>query len=78
MHPTQGDRRPIVVVAAMAYVLDHRGDYDCWGDAGLPQWSYAHILPYFRRQRPREEGSGPYRGGGGLFDALVAATRPDP
>jgi choline dehydrogenase/4-pyridoxate dehydrogenase len=52
-------------VNAMAYVRGHRGDYDRWGDAGLPQWSYAHVLPYFRRQEAWEEGPGPYRGGGG-------------
>jgi choline dehydrogenase/4-pyridoxate dehydrogenase len=52
-------------INAMAYVRGHRGDYDRWGDAGLPHWSYAHVLPYFRRQEAWEEGSGPYRGGDG-------------
>jgi 4-pyridoxate dehydrogenase len=52
-------------INAMAYVRGHRGDYDRWGDAGLPQWSYAHVLPYFRRQEAWEEGSGPYRGASG-------------
>jgi choline dehydrogenase/4-pyridoxate dehydrogenase len=72
-------------INAMAYVRGHRGDYDRWGDAGLPQWSYAHVLPYFRRQEAWEEGPGPYRGGGGplttrwsrypdpLSDAFMAA-----
>ena len=72
-------------INAMAYVRGHRGDYDRWGDAGLPQWSYAHVLPYFRRQEAWEEGPGPYRGGGGplttrwsrypdpISDAFVAA-----
>jgi 4-pyridoxate dehydrogenase len=52
-------------INAMAYVRGHRGDYDRWSDAGLPQWSYAHVLPYFRRQESWEEGPGPYRGGSG-------------
>jgi 4-pyridoxate dehydrogenase len=52
-------------INAMAYVRGHRGDYDRWADAGLPHWSYAHVLPYFRRQETWEEGSGPYRGGQG-------------
>ena len=34
----------------MAYVRGHRGDYDRWAAAGLTHWSYAHVLPYFRRQ----------------------------
>jgi 4-pyridoxate dehydrogenase len=52
-------------INAMAYVRGHRGDYDRWSDAGLPQWSYADVLPYFRRQEAWEEGAGPYRGDGG-------------
>lgn len=49
-------------INAMAYVRGHRADYDRWADAGLPQWSYAHVLPYFRRQESWEGGAGPYRG----------------
>ena len=72
-------------INAMAYVRGHRGDYDRWGDTGLPHWSYAHVLPYFRRQEAWEEGPGPYRGGSGplttrwsrypdpISDAFVAA-----
>ena len=37
-------------INAMAYVRGHRGDYDRWAAAGLTAWSYAHVLPYFRRQ----------------------------
>jgi choline dehydrogenase/4-pyridoxate dehydrogenase len=52
-------------INAMAYVRGHRADYDRWADAGLPHWSYAHVLPYFRRQESWEGGAGPYRGGDG-------------
>jgi choline dehydrogenase/4-pyridoxate dehydrogenase len=52
-------------INAMAYVRGHRGDYDRWAEAGLPQWSYAHVLPYFRRQEAWEGGAGPYRGADG-------------
>ena len=38
-------------VNAMAYVRGHRADYDRWAENGLPDWSYASVLPYFRRQR---------------------------
>src|ERR1700730_8955976 len=37
-------------INAMASVRGHPGDYARWADAGLPLWSYAHVLPYFRRQ----------------------------
>jgi 4-pyridoxate dehydrogenase len=37
----------------------------------LPEWSYAHVLPYFRRQETWSGGSNAYRGGEGPL-----ATRP--
>ena len=52
-------------INAMAYVRGHRGDYDRWAASGLPAWSYAHVLPYFRRQESWEGGADPYRGGDG-------------
>lgn len=52
-------------INAMAYVRGHRGDYDRWAAAGLPRWSYAHVLPYFRRQESWEGGADEYRGGDG-------------
>src|SRR2546425_492496 len=32
---------------------------------GLTTWSYAHVLPYFRRQESWEDGADSYRGGDG-------------
>ncbi len=52
-------------INAMLYVRGHRGDYQRWADAGLNSWSYANVLPYFRRQEAWEGGPGPYRGGDG-------------
>jgi 4-pyridoxate dehydrogenase len=52
-------------INAMAYVRGHRADYDRWAEAGLSGWSYAHALPYFRRQESWEGGADAYRGGGG-------------
>jgi 4-pyridoxate dehydrogenase len=52
-------------INAMAYVRGHRADYDRWAENGLGQWSYAHVLPYFRRQESWEGGAGEYRGGDG-------------
>ncbi|MGA8381148.1 MAG: choline dehydrogenase [Stellaceae bacterium] len=72
-------------INAMVYVRGHRGDYQRWAAAGLDAWSYAHVLPYFRRQESWEGGAGPYRGGDGpltvrrsryadpLVDAYLAA-----
>ena len=73
-------------INAMAYVRGHRGDYDRWAAAGLTTWSYANVLPYFRRQESWERGASAYRGGDGplttratryrdpLVDAYLAAA----
>ncbi len=50
---------------AMAYVRGHRTDYDRWAASGLAEWSFAHVLPYFRRQESWEGGASLYRGGDG-------------
>ena len=52
-------------INAMAYVRGHRADYDRWASYGLPGWSYADVLPYFRRQESWEGGESEYRGGNG-------------
>ncbi len=52
-------------INAMAYVRGHRGDYDRWAASGLTAWSYAHVLPYFRRQESWKGGASFYRGGDG-------------
>jgi 4-pyridoxate dehydrogenase len=64
-------------INAMAYVRGHSGDYDRWAAAGLPQWSYAHVLPYFQRQESWEGGASQYRGGDGpLTTQLTRFTDP--
>src|ERR1700745_184908 len=49
-------------INAMAYVRGHRGDYERWAAAGLDAWSYAHVLPYFRRQKSWGAGASASRG----------------
>jgi choline dehydrogenase/4-pyridoxate dehydrogenase len=73
-------------INAMAYVRGHRGDYERWAAQGLTAWSYAQVLPYFRRQESWEGGASAYRGGDGplttratryedpLVDAYLAAA----
>lgn len=33
----------------LAYVRGHPGDFDAWADGGATGWSYADVLPYFRK-----------------------------
>ncbi len=50
---------------AMAYVRGNRADYDRWAASGLQNWSFDHVLPYFKKQESWEGGESPYRGGHG-------------
>jgi len=50
---------------AMVYVRGHALDYDRWAGNGLPGWSYAHVLPYFKRAETCERGGDDYRGNSG-------------
>jgi choline dehydrogenase/4-pyridoxate dehydrogenase len=59
-------------INAMAYVRGNSGDYDRWAASGLPGWSYADVLPYFRRQESWEGGAGSYRGGDGPLTVSTA------
>tara|TARA_R110002074_G_scaffold102616_10_gene221824 strand:- start:7535 stop:9190 length:1656 start_codon:yes stop_codon:yes gene_type:complete len=36
-------------VNGMVYVRGHAGDFDHWADSGADGWSYADVLPYFKR-----------------------------
>lgn len=74
-------------INGMAYARGARADYDHWGhDLGLTGWSYADVLPYFKRAESWEGGANDFRGGNGpltvtrmhyedpLVDAFLHAT----
>lgn len=62
----------------MAHVRGNRGDYDRWASRyGLSDWSYAKVLPYFRRSESWERGADEYRGGDGPLKVTFARS-PDP
>ncbi|NQU71771.1 MAG: choline dehydrogenase [Rhodospirillales bacterium] len=74
-------------INAMGYVRGNRGDYDRWRQFGLTGWSYADVLPYFKRTESWQGGADDYRGGDGplrtrprnptdpLFNAYLEAGR---
>jgi choline dehydrogenase/4-pyridoxate dehydrogenase len=64
-------------INAMAYVRGNRADFDAWAASGLPGWSYAHCLPYFRRQESWQGGASLYRGGDGPLTTRLS-TYEDP
>jgi choline dehydrogenase/4-pyridoxate dehydrogenase len=64
-------------INAMTYSRGHRGDYDRWAANGLPTWSYAHTLPYFKKQESWQGGTNAHRGGDGPL-STVWSTFTDP
>ena len=73
-------------INAMVYMRGHPTDYDRWAlEFGLPDWDYAHCLPYFKKSERSERGESDYHGGSGplgvsrsgyrsvLFDAFLEA-----
>ncbi|HYB09183.1 MAG TPA: choline dehydrogenase, partial [Alphaproteobacteria bacterium] len=60
---------------AMVYVRGHAKDYDRWARTnGLEPWSYAHVLPYFKKAETREQGGDLYRGDSGPLHVHTAST----
>ena len=76
-------------INGMVYVRGHAKDFDHWAEQGAQGWSYADVLPYFRRMENwhGETGDAAYRGSDGplhitrgprsnpLFNAFVEAGR---
>lgn len=50
---------------AMLYVRGAREDYDEWARQGCQGWSYAEVLPYFRRSEDNSRGASEYHGANG-------------
>jgi len=73
-------------INSMVYLRGHPRDFDRWAADGMPEWDYAHCLPYFRRAETSDRGASFYRGGSGplsteqgglqspIFDAFLAAA----
>ena len=62
-------------INVMAYVRGNRADYDRWAAAGAAGWSYAEVLPYFKRCETWEGGEDTWRGGSGPLGVMWAKTK---
>ena len=62
-------------INGMAYVRGHARDYDRWAQGGLKGWSYAEVLPYFRKAETYERGGDAYRGGEGPLHVSAGACK---
>jgi len=52
-------------INGMVYNRGNRFDFDGWAADGLPNWSYAHCLPYFKKMETFDQGGNAWRGGSG-------------
>jgi choline dehydrogenase len=52
-------------VNGMIYMRGHSADYDGWCQMGAAGWSYADVLPYFRRMESSWRGANRYHGASG-------------
>jgi choline dehydrogenase len=52
-------------INAMLFVRGQPADFDDWRAAGNPGWSYAEVLPYFRKLEDHFLGASEYHGAGG-------------
>ncbi|MEK1889861.1 MAG: choline dehydrogenase [Phyllobacterium sp.] len=74
-------------INGMVYVRGHAHDFDHWAESGATGWSYADVLPYFKRMENSHGGEAGWRGTNGplnvqrgrrdnpLFHAFVDAGR---
>jgi choline dehydrogenase-like flavoprotein len=62
-------------INVMAYTRGNRADYDRWAQKGARGWSYADVLPYFKRSETWQDGENAWRGGTGPLGTQFAKTR---
>src|SRR5580700_2817396 len=74
-------------INGMAFVRGQAQDFDHWAQMGNQGWSYADVLPFFRRMETYDEGDDEFRGRNGplrvtnppardaLFATLIKAAR---
>ena len=60
-------------INGMVYIRGHARDYDYWSQSGARGWSYAELLPYFKRAESHQAGGDTYHGG----DGPLHVARPD-
>jgi len=52
-------------VNGMVYIRGDASDFDHWAQLGNPGWSYADVLPYFKRSESWDLGEDKFHGGSG-------------
>lgn len=52
-------------INGMFFMRGHSADFDGWQEQGADGWSYAHVLPYFKKLESSWRGAVPYHGATG-------------
>ncbi len=58
-------------INGMVYIRGHALDYDRWVEQGAKGWSYAEVLPYFRRCESHASRADEYHGGDGPLGVVT-------
>ena len=62
-------------INGMIFARGNPRDYDTWRQRGLEGWSYAEVLPYFKRLENSWRGNTDYHSGGGPVRVMQARHR---
>jgi choline dehydrogenase len=62
-------------INGMFYMRGHSSDFDGWAADGCPGWSYADVLPYFRRMESSWRGANAFHGATGPLPVRAIDTR---
>jgi len=61
-------------INGMFFMRGHSRDFDGWRDLGCDGWSYAHVLPYFKKLESSWRGQVPFHGTTGPMPVAANAT----
>ena len=59
-------------INGMLYVRGHPLDYDLWAQQGLAGWSFADVLPYFKKSEAFADGEDSFHGADGPLHVRTA------
>jgi choline dehydrogenase-like flavoprotein len=62
-------------INVMAFTRGDPADYDRWAQKGARGWSFADVLPYFKRVESWQDGESEHRGSGGHIGVQWARTK---
>ena len=62
-------------INVMAFTRGDPADYDRWAQKGARGWSFADVLPYFKRVETWQDGESEYRGDSGHIGVQWARTK---